>query len=118
MLSTGAPALRVLRLFSYSVIRFWCLRQRVTILREIRLTSAVNTATAKVDRQFDAVIIAPVGASNQIAIAAGVKLKGHIKEVKAAVNPDDQAVLGLAFDQISDMLGKKVNLDARVAGRG
>ena len=60
----------------------------------------------------------PVVAGNRIAIAAGVKLKGHIKEVKAAVNPDDQAVLGLAFDQISDMLGKKVNLDARVAGRG
>src|ERR1700693_92884 len=73
---------------------------------EIRLTSAVNTSTAKVDEPFDAVVIAPVVAANQIVITAGVKLKGHVKEVKAAVNPDDQAVLALAFDQISDARGK------------
>lgn len=83
---------------------------------EIRLTSAVNTANAKVDDPFDAILIAPVVARDQIAISAGVKLKGHIQEVKAAVNPDDQAVLGLAFDQISDAVGKRANLSARVAG--
>ena len=83
---------------------------------EIRLTSAVNTAAAKVDQAFEAVVIAPVVASNQIVIAAGVKLKGHIKEIKAAVNPDDQAVLDLAFDQISDATGKRANLSARLVG--
>jgi hypothetical protein len=83
---------------------------------EIRLTSAVNTATAKVDQPFDAVVIAPVVAANQIVIAAGVKLKGHVKEVKAAVNPDDQAVLGLVFDQIGDARGTKANLTARLVG--
>jgi hypothetical protein len=83
---------------------------------EIRLTSAVNTANAKVDQAFEAVVIAPVVASNQIVIAAGVKLKGHIKEVKAAVNPDDQAVLDLAFDQISDASRKRANVSARLVG--
>ncbi len=83
---------------------------------EIRLTSAVNAANAKVDQAFEAVVIAPAVASNQIVIAAGAKLKGHIKEVKAAVNPDDQAVLGLAFDQITDANGKKANLSARLVG--
>ncbi|HLK20557.1 MAG TPA: LssY C-terminal domain-containing protein [Bryobacteraceae bacterium] len=83
---------------------------------EIRLTSAVNSAKAKVDDKFDAIIIAPVVAQDQIAISAGVKLKGHIQEVKAVVNPDDQAVLGLAFDEISDTNGKRANLAARVAG--
>jgi LssY C-terminus len=81
---------------------------------EIRLTSAVNTANAKVDQAFEAVVIAPVVASNQIVIGAGVKLKGHIKEVKAAVNPDDQAVLDLAFDQISEASGKRSLLAARL----
>src|ERR1700676_771242 len=81
---------------------------------EIRLTGAVNTATAKIDQPFDAVAIAPVVAVNQIVVAAGVKLTGHIKEVKAAVKADDQAVLGLAFDQISDAQGKKAKLTARL----
>jgi hypothetical protein len=83
---------------------------------EIRLTSAVNTANAKVDQAFEAVVIAPVVASNQIVIAAGVKLQGHIKESKAAVNPDDQAVLDLAFDQIRDASGNRANLVARLVG--
>jgi hypothetical protein len=83
---------------------------------EIRLTSAVNAATARVDQAFDAVVIVPVVAANRIVVAAGVKVEGHIKEVKAAVNPDDQAVLGLVFDQISDALGKKAVLAARLVG--
>src|ERR1022692_2810997 len=83
---------------------------------EIRLTSAVNTATAKVDQPVDAVVIVPVVAANQIVVAAGVKVKGHIEEVKVAVNPDDQAVLGLVFDQIGDARGKKAVLAARLVG--
>jgi hypothetical protein len=83
---------------------------------EIRLTSAVNTASAKVDQTFDAVIIRAVVAGDRIVIAAGVKLSGHVKEVKAAVQPDDQAVLGLAFDQLIDASGKRATLSAKVVG--
>jgi LssY-like putative type I secretion system component LssY len=82
---------------------------------QIRLTSAVNTANAKVGQLIDAVVIAPVVAGNQIAIAAGVRVSGHIKEVTAAVKPDDQAVLALSFDQLSDLKGKRANIAARVA---
>ena len=64
---------------------------------QIRLTSAVNTATAKADQPFDAVVIAPVVAGGEIAMSAGVKLSGHIKEVKAAVKPDEQAVLAFGL---------------------
>jgi LssY C-terminus len=81
---------------------------------EIRLSTAVNTAKAAVGQVFDAVVIAPVVARGQIVIAAGVKVRGRVKEVKAAVNPDDQAVLGLVFDQISDARGRKVSVAARV----
>src|SRR5580693_4095417 len=81
---------------------------------QIRLTSAVNTASAKVDQVFNAVVIAPVVAGNQIVVAPGVKVKGHVKEVKAAVNPDDQAVLALVFDQIGDSRGRKALVAARL----
>jgi len=83
---------------------------------QIRLTSALNTASGKVNQPFDAVLIAPVVIGDQFAMAAGIKVTGHIKEVTAALKPDDQAVLSLSFDQLSDLRGKRVNLAARLAG--
>jgi hypothetical protein len=94
----------------------WAMEVPARTKIEIRLTSAVNTAMAKVDQAFDAVVTATVVAANQFVVAAGVKVTGHVKEVKAAVNPDDQAVLGLVFDQISDARGKKAVLEARLVG--
>ena len=82
---------------------------------QIRLTTAVNSSTAKVDQAFEAVVIAPVVSGDQLAIAAGAKITGHLKEVKAATQPDDQAVLDLAFDQISGPDGKKAALAAKLA---
>src|ERR1700676_5573380 len=83
---------------------------------QIRLTTAVNTSAAKVDQPFEAVVIAPVVAGDQLAIAAGAKVTGHVKEVKAATQPDDQALLDLAFDRIGDAGGNKANIAAKVAG--
>jgi len=83
---------------------------------QIRLTSAVNTASAKANQPFDAVVIAPVLVNGQIAMAAGVKVTGHIKEATAAVKPDDQAVLSLTFDQVSDSRGRRAAIAARLAG--
>lgn len=83
---------------------------------QIRLTSAINTSTAKPKQSFEAVLIAPVVVSGQVALAAGAKISGHIKEVTAATKPDDQAVLDLAFDEISDSTGHKASLAAKLAG--
>jgi len=63
---------------------------------QIRLTKEMNTTTAKVGDVFEAIIIAPVVVDGHISMAAGVTVTGHLKEVTAAVNPDDQAVLALA----------------------
>jgi len=82
---------------------------------QIRLTQAVNTRNAKVGQPVEAVVIAPVLAGSQIEVAAGVKVAGHVKEVTAAVQPDDQAVLALAFDQMSDSRGVQARIEARVA---
>jgi LssY C-terminus len=83
---------------------------------QIRLTTEVNTATAKVDQPFEALVIAPVVVDGSIALSAGVTLIGHVKEVTAAVNPDDQALLALAFDEIHDASGKKASVGAKLAG--
>ena len=82
---------------------------------QIRLTKEVNTSTAKVGDRFTALVIAPVVADGAVGMAAGVTLTGHVKEVTAAVNPDDQAVLALAFDEIHDANGKRVAIAAKLA---
>jgi hypothetical protein len=83
---------------------------------QIRLTSALNTAAAKVNQSFDAVVIAPVVAGDRIAIAAGVRITGHVKELTQVVKPEDQAILALSFDRLVDTAGKQANLTARLAG--
>jgi len=83
---------------------------------QIRLTTALNTSTVKANQAFDAVVIAPVVVGERLVLGAGTVVAGHIKEVKAATQPDDQAVLDLAFDSISDASGKKASIAAKVVG--
>jgi LssY C-terminus len=83
---------------------------------QIRLTTAVNTSTAKPKQTFEAVVIVPVVIGGAVAVAAGAKVSGHIQDVTAAVKPDDQALLDLAFDQISDSAGHKASLAAKLTG--
>ncbi len=83
---------------------------------EIRLTSPVNTASAKEKQAFEAVVIAPVVESGAVALAAGAKVSGHVQKVVPAVKPDDQAVLDLSFDQITDSAGHKATLAAKLVG--
>lgn len=81
---------------------------------EIRLTSEVNSATAKVNDPVEAVVIAPVMADGNIAIAAGTKIHGEVKEVAPAVKPEDQAVLGIEWDRMSSSNGQTAPLNARL----
>ena len=83
---------------------------------QIRLTKELNTSTAKVGDPFEALVIAPVVADGHIVVAAGATVAGRVKEVTAAVNPDDQAMLGLAFDEIRDAGGKKMSIAAKLSG--
>lgn len=81
---------------------------------QLRLTTALNTSTAKANQSFEAVLIVPVLSGEQIAIPPGARISGHIKEVKPAPEPNDQAVLDLAFDKITDAGGKSTPISARV----
>jgi hypothetical protein len=83
---------------------------------QIRLATEINTSTAKAGDSFQALVIAPVVVENRVAMAAGAALTGHVKETTAAVNPDDQAVLALGFDEIRDPSGKKASIAAKLAG--
>ena len=80
----------------------------------IRLTTEINTATAKIGDAFQALVIAPVVVDGRVAMSAGATLSGHVKEVTAAVNPDDQAVLTLSFDEIRDAGGRKASIAAKL----
>jgi hypothetical protein len=82
---------------------------------QIRLTTELNSSTSKAGQHFEALVIAPVLVNNRIAMAAGATLAGHVKEVTAAVQPDDQAMLGLAFDEIRDAGGGKAAVAAKLA---
>src|SRR3984885_12668312 len=82
---------------------------------QIRLTTEINTSTAKVGDAFRALVIAPVVVDGRVAMAAGATLAGRVKEVTAAVNPDDRAVLALSFNEISDAGGKKIGLAAKLS---
>src|SRR5258708_37341292 len=88
----------------------------VTGVQTCALPISINTSTAKVNQPFDAVVIAPVVSGDGIAIAAGVHVTGHIKELTEAVKPEDQAILALSFDRLVDAAGKTTNLTARLAG--
>ena len=81
---------------------------------QIRLTTEINTSKAKVGDPFQALVIAPVVVEGRVAMAAAATLTGHVKESTAAVNPDDQAVLALAFDEIRDASGKKASIAAKL----
>jgi len=84
---------------------------------QIRLTSAVNTATSKVDQSFDAVVIAPVASGDgSIAIASGVRVTGHIKELTQAVKPEDQANPGAVVRRLVDAAGKQARLHRAACG--
>jgi len=82
---------------------------------QIRLTTEVNSSTAKAGQTFDALVIVPVVVNDRIAMAAGATLAGHVKEATGAVQPDDQAMLALAFDEIRDGSGGKAAVAAKLS---
>lgn len=89
---------------------------------QIRMLSPINTASAKVDQPFDAVVIAPVAAGGRIVMSSGVKITGHIADVKSAQaanqtanQTEQQASLTLSFDQAIDGV-HRASVIAKVTG--
>jgi|SRR5579871_6484205 len=68
---------------------------------QIRLTTAVQTASAKADQPVEALIISPIVLNGSIAIAAGAKVSGHVQDVQPG-NQTTKASVLLAFSQLTD----------------
>ena len=68
---------------------------------QIRLTTPVQTASAKSNQSVEAMIIAPVVVNGDIAVGAGAKVTGHVQEVQAGNDTTKASVL-LTFDKLSD----------------
>ena len=81
---------------------------------QIRLTTAINSATAKAKDPFEAVVIAPVMNGDQMVIAPGTKILGQIKEVTQPAQASDQAVIALQFDSVAGDGNRKAPLSARL----
>lgn len=80
---------------------------------QVRLTTELNSSTANAGQTFEAVVIAPV-AVDQVAMAAGVTIVGHVTQVTSAVQASDQAILALSFDEIRDTSGVRASLAAKL----
>ena len=82
---------------------------------QIRLTKALSTATAKVKQPVDAVLIAPAIVDGNVAIPSGTRVTGQIKEVKVPAEANDQAVLAIDFQMLTNAASKqRVTLCAKI----
>lgn len=81
---------------------------------QIRLTTAIDSGTAKTKTPVEAIVILPVLVDGRFAIGQGTKITGHIKEIKTAEKGSEQTVLTLQFDELKDSQGKKADLSARL----
>jgi len=76
---------------------------------EIRLKTRVASNASRPDDPVEAVLIRPVVVGGEIAVPAGVTLRGRVKEALAISKPDQRAVLGIEFFELGG-----VKVEARV----
>jgi hypothetical protein len=81
---------------------------------QIRLTSPLNSAEAKRGDVVTAVLIAPLIEDSRIVIAAGVKIAGRVSEAINTAKANEQAVLGLNFNELIDADGRKAAIATKL----
>jgi hypothetical protein len=82
---------------------------------QIRVQTKAASNNSKPGDSIDAVVIAPVvAAGGQIAIPAGTKLKGTVKEAQPAKETGEPAALTLEFGELAGGKGKSTKLAAKV----
>ncbi len=82
---------------------------------EIRLKTKVSSKTSKPKDAVEAALIRAVVIEDQIALPAGLALRGEVREVKASTKPEERAELLLVFSELKDAGGKNAALSAEVA---
>ena len=81
---------------------------------QIRLTTIIDSTTAKPNDPFEAVVIAPVLVDGRSVVPQGAKVAGIVKEAKPSAQANEQSTLSLQFVDLKDTRGAKANLAARV----
>ena len=67
---------------------------------DVRLQTALNSGTAKVEQRFEATTILDVKVGNALAIPAGTVVRGFVSSVSPAGKLDRRGNLTLSFDEI------------------
>ncbi|MCU1274799.1 MAG: hypothetical protein JWO48_2230 [Bryobacterales bacterium] len=67
---------------------------------QVRLATKLASNNSKVNDPFEALVIAPVMAGDRILVQAGTKLQGQVRQVKAASQTGDRALLDLNFTDL------------------
>lgn len=67
---------------------------------EVRLQSALSSATAKVEERFEATTIVDVNRANELVIPAGSVARGFVSSVTAAGRLNRKGSITLSFDQM------------------
>src|SRR5271169_5312498 len=81
---------------------------------EVRLTTTIDSAKAKIKDPVEFVVIAPVVVEGEMVLATGKELQGQIKDVKQPAKADDQAIVEIQFDRLLGADGQKAHLSARL----
>lgn len=72
---------------------------------DVRLQTALNSATAKVEQRFEATTLVDLKLGGEVRIPAGTIVRGFVGSVRAAGRVQRQGSLTLAFDEIILPLG-------------
>ena len=90
----------------------------------VRLEEPLSSKTARVEDRFEAVVPQPVRAGGAVAISAGTRVRGIVRDVEPAHRPSKGGRLELAFDAMYlgrerlDLRASAVSVDQEQGGVG
>ena len=80
----------------------------------VRLKTRIAASVNGPRQPVEAVVTVPVLEGSRVLIPAGARVLGEVKERRAAANPEQRALLRLAFNKIVAPDGKSAKLDANL----
>lgn len=81
---------------------------------QVQLTNTIKAKKAKVGDVISAITVTPVTLAEGLAIPAGSKVTGHVRQVEADSGDAHTSLIAVSFDEIALKNGKKVPLNCFV----
>ena len=98
---------------------------------DVRLQTALNSGTAKVEQKFEATTVSDIGIGGRVVIPAGSVVRGFVSSVRAAARLERRGSLTLSFDElrieprtyrfrasVTQAIDKRLNEDTTRIGAG